>query len=99
MKLPGVFSIRSRGAPWLGLALLMAPVQGWASIGAPSFPLAGAYFPAWLICLFIGAVGAALLRLVFMILHVDGLLRYHLVTYLSMGTMLGLIAWLLLYGQ
>lgn len=99
MKLPGVFSFRFLGAPWLGLALLMAPAEGWASIGAPSFPLAGAYFPAWLICLFIGAISAALLRLAFMILHLDGLLRYHLVTYLSMGTMLGLIAWLLLYGQ
>ncbi len=98
MKLPRVVSLRSYGPSWWGLALLMVPLQGCAGIGAPSFPLAGAYFPAWLICLFIGAVSAALLRLLFLILHIDGLLRYHLVTYLSMGTMIGLVGWLLLYG-
>ena len=98
MKLPGVFSFRFFGALWLGLALLMAPAKGWASIGAPSFPLAGAYFPAWLLCLFIGGIGAALLRLVCLILHIDGLLRFHLVTYISMGTIIGLIGWLLLFG-
>lgn len=99
MKLPRAISLRGGGTPWWAVFLLFGPSECWASIGAPSFPLAGAYFPAWLICLFIGGISAALLRLVFMVLHIDGLLRYHLVTYLSMGTMLGLFAWILLYGQ
>lgn len=98
MKLPRVVSFRFYGTLGWVMALLLGPSECWAGIGAPSFPLAGAYFPAWLICLFIGGIGAALLRLVCLILHVDGLLRFHLVTYISMGTIIGLIGWLLLFG-
>lgn len=99
MKLPRVIPPRCCGIVLGGIGSLLCPSESWAAIGAPSFPLAGAYFPAWLICLFIGGIGAALLRLVFLLLHVDGLLRFHLVTYLSMGTIIGLIGWLLLFGQ
>lgn len=73
-------------------------VTGCSSIGAPSFPLVGAYFPDWLICVFFGGVGAAVLRVVFITLGVDAKLRFHLVTYLSLGSLIGLLGWLLLFG-
>ncbi|MCX5613854.1 YtcA family lipoprotein [Bombella saccharophila] len=99
MKLPKVASPCRDGIPWWVIFCLLGPSEGWAWVGAPSFPIVGAYFPAWLICLVIGAVGSVLLRTIFLALHVDGLLRFHLVTYLSLGTLFGLVGWLVLFGQ
>ncbi|MCX5617353.1 YtcA family lipoprotein [Bombella sp. TMW 2.2543] len=99
MKLLRAIFLRGGGTPWWVVSLLLGPSECWAGIGAPSFPLAGAYFPAWLICLFIGGIGAALFRTLFLVLHIDSLLRFHLVTYLSLGTLLGLAGWLILFGQ
>ncbi|MCX5619686.1 MULTISPECIES: YtcA family lipoprotein [Bombella] len=99
MKLPKVAFPSRDGIPWWVVSLSLVPSKGWAWVGAPSFPIVGAYFPAWLICLVIGGIGAVLLRTIFLALHVDGLLRFHLVTYLSLGSLVGLIGWLVLFGQ
>src|SRR5262245_42894757 len=49
-------------------SVLPALVTTWLAAGcagAPSIPIAGAYFPAWLLCAVIGIVAALAARVVF----------------------------------
>nr|WP_298797276.1 YtcA family lipoprotein [uncultured Acetobacter sp.] len=66
--------------------------------GAPSFSLAGAYFPDWMLCGIIGIAVAVGLRVVFVLTGLDALLSLRLFTYLSLGVITALLAWLIWFG-
>lgn len=67
--------------------------------GATSFPIAGAYFPGWLTCLFIGVLSAVLFRTLFLYLRIDSLLSLRLFTYVSLGSLVGLLVWICVFGS
>lgn len=66
--------------------------------GAPSFPVAGAYFPAWMICGLIGVATATGLRVVFLLTGIDALLSFRLFTYVALGVIAALLVWTLVFG-
>ncbi|QEO16816.1 YtcA family lipoprotein [Acetobacter vaccinii] len=71
---------------------------GCVSREAPSFPLCGAYFPAWMFCSLFG-IGVALgLRALFLYIGLDAILSFRLFTYVALGLIAGLVLWLLVFG-
>ncbi|WP_018979838.1 YtcA family lipoprotein [Saccharibacter floricola] len=91
---PTVWPIVRTAFP-LGLPLFLG---GCFLQGATSFPIAGAYFPGWLTCLFIGVISAILFRALFLALNIDSFLSLRLFTYVSLGSLVGLILWVCLFG-
>lgn len=61
--------------------------------------IAGAYFPAWLICAILGAIIALVLRLVLLKTKFADLLPYPLFLGLSVGLLLAMLIWLIWFGQ
>lgn len=62
--------------------------------GAPSFLIAGAYFPAWMFCSLIGITGAFIGRAVFVKVGLDAILPVKFFVYASIGLMIGLAVWI-----
>lgn len=67
--------------------------------GAESFPVVGAYFPGWLICLFIGILSTIGFRIIALKLNLDRFLSFRLFTYLSLGAIVGLAVWTICFGS
>ncbi len=67
--------------------------------GAPSFALAGAYFPAWMFCALLGIVAAIVARVGFVLSGLAAVLPYQLLVCTSIGVCAALLAWLLWFGQ
>jgi hypothetical protein len=73
-------------------------LTGCSLQGAPSFPLVGAYFPAWMMCALIGILTAIGFRVAFLALGIDAILRFRLFTYVSLGVLMALLVWALVFG-
>jgi len=80
-------------------ALISIVLSGCADRGAPSFALAGAYFPAWMICALFGIIATIGARLGFVISGLATVLPYQLFVCTSIGVCVALLAWLLWFGQ
>lgn len=64
--------------------------------GAPSFALVGSYFPAWLVFIFIAILLTLIIRVVFIRLGIDDILRFRLLIYTCLALSLCFAAlWLL----
>jgi len=68
----------------LPMATLLS-LGGCSIGGAPTIPLAGAYFPAWLACALVGVLGSVLVRVVFVRIGLDDALPLRLFVYVSLG--------------
>ena len=84
--------------PHHSLPLLLALPGGCAVRGAPSFPVAGAYFPAWMICGLVGIAVALGLRVAFVLMGVDAILSFRLFTYVALGVLAALTVWIVAFG-
>jgi YtcA family len=80
----------------LGLVVL---VLGGCSVGAPSFALFGAFFPAWLLCGTLGIVGAGVARAAFVASGLSQVLPYQLFVCTAVGLIVALLIWLVGFGQ
>ncbi|GBQ24366.1 hypothetical protein AA12717_1763 [Gluconacetobacter sacchari DSM 12717] len=78
--------------------LPLVALDGCALHGAPSFPIAGAYFPAWMLCALLGVAVAVGLRAAFLMAGLDALLSFRLFTYVALGTLAALALWALAFG-
>lgn len=67
------------------------------SLGAPDIELAGAYFPAWLLCTVVGIVGAALARVIFVVTHVTDQVPYQLAVCTAIGFIVAIGSWLVFF--
>jgi hypothetical protein len=67
--------------------------------GAPSFSLFGAFFPAWMFCATIGIFGAIAARAVMISSGLAKVLPFQLFVCASIGLIVGLIVWLIWFGQ
>jgi flagellar motor component MotA len=80
-------------------SVISITLSGCADHGAPSFSLAGAYFPAWMVCALIGIVATIGARVGFVISGLATVLPYQLFVCTSIGVSVALLAWLLWFGQ
>lgn len=61
--------------------------------GAPSVTIAGAYFPAWLLCAVIGVLVAAFIRAIMVATGLANHIPYQLLVCCSIGAIFALILW------
>lgn len=84
--------VASRAAPALGSG-------GSIAQGAPSFTLFGAFFPAWMFCALIGIIGAIAARAAMISSGLAKVLPFQLFVCASIGLIIGLLVWLIWFGQ
>ena len=78
---------------------LSSALSGCALSGAPSFVIAGSYFPGWMFCALIGIISAVAVRIGFVALGLANVLPFQLFVCSAIGLCCGLLAWLLWFGQ
>lgn len=61
--------------------------------GAPSLTIAGAYFPAWLLCAIIAVVVAIVVRSIMVATGLSNRIPFQLAVCLSIGVIVALIFW------
>jgi hypothetical protein len=66
-------------------------------MGAPSFELFGAFFPAWMLCALIGIIGAATTRLVLTSPVFSEALPFQLAVCTASGVIVSLLVWMVLF--
>jgi YtcA family len=66
-------------------------------MGAPSFELFGAFFPAWMLCALIGIVAASAARLVLTTPTFNGTLPLQFAVCTASGVIVGLFVWTILF--
>jgi YtcA family len=82
------------------LAPLIAAVLGTGMAGCdPVINVAGANFPAWLLCLLVGAAMAGILRLLLIFARLDPYLGPVPIIYTSLAVMLALIVWIIFFNR
>jgi hypothetical protein len=79
--------------------LLASALGGCEVRGAPSFEIAGSYFPGWMFCALIGIVSAIAVRIGFVASGLASVLPFQLFVCTAIGLCCGLLAWLLWFGQ
>jgi hypothetical protein len=79
--------------------LLTPALSGCEIHGAPSFVIAGSYFPGWMFCALIGIVSAIAVRVGFVATGIASVLPLQLFVCTAIGLCCGLFAWLLWFGQ
>jgi hypothetical protein len=80
----------------LPVALFACALEGCGA--APSFSLVGAYFPVWLASAVIGGLAALIARLVFVATGLSTELPFQLFVCAAIGTLVGILVWLLWVG-
>ncbi len=80
----------------LPAALLACALEGCGA--APSFSLVGAYFPVWLASALIGVLAALVARQLFVATGLSAILPFQLFVCAAIGTLAGILVWLLWVG-
>lgn len=65
----------------------------------PTFYVFGAFFPSWLLCLFVALIIVLLLRVVFIRTGLDDLFAFHLTAYTAMVIAIACAMALVVYGR
>jgi hypothetical protein len=89
-------------APHIGARASVSPVWDLAVCslrGAPSYSLFGAFFPAWLLCATIGALGSIGLRSFVIAMGLEDAMPFKLLVYVAFAVGLALWLWLSLFGD
>ncbi len=73
--------------------------RAFAFDASPSLPIAGAYFPFWLICAFGGIVSAVLVRVVLIRTGIDDTIPFRLFVYVALAAAIALGFARLFYGR
>ena len=66
-------------------------------MGAPSFELFGAFFPAWMLCALIGIIGATGTRIALTTPTFNGVIPFQLAVCTAVGVIVGVLAWMILF--
>jgi len=78
------------------LAVTSCLLTGCSFVGAPSFELFGAYFPAWMLCSLIGILGAASTRMVLTTPAINEVIPLQLAVCTAVGVIAALLSWMAL---
>ena len=81
------------------IPLLSAALSGCDVRGAPSFVIAGSFFPGWMLCALIGVAAAIAARVGFVASGLASVLPFQLFVCTAIGVCCGLLAWLYWFGQ
>lgn len=84
----------------LQVTLLMAlpsTLVGCSYVGAPSYTLFGAFFPAWMLCALIAIVAALSARVVLSTPRFADALPLPLAVCTAVGVLVGLFTWIILF--
>ncbi len=73
------------------LAILAALPLSGCSAGAPTIFLAGAYFPAWLLCSVAGIIGAVIVRVGLVAAGIDDSIPFRLPVYICIAILIGFL--------
>jgi hypothetical protein len=65
---------------------------------APTFNILGAYFPAWLLCIFAGVAGASLVSSILSKLAMRNLIRWAILVYPSLAASIACTLWLCFFS-
>ena len=74
-------------------------LAGCTEARAPSIPLFGAYFPAWLACAVAGILGAVVIRVAFVLLGIDDRLPLRLLVYVCLAAAIAFATSLAFFGR
>jgi hypothetical protein len=77
----------------LRFTALLGPTFLVCGCGAPSLIIAGAYFPAWLLCAILAVVVASVVRAVMVAARLSQLIPFQLAVCTSIGAIVALIVW------
>lgn len=90
----------SRTLPAKALLFLASlALSGCSPVGAPSFELFGAFFPAWMFCGLIGIACALAARAAFVGSGLSNYLPHQLLVCTATGVIAASSAWLLWFGR
>ena len=81
------------------VALMTAASAAWLSGCDPVINVAGANFPAWLLCAIIGGLGVAPLRALLLAGGLDAFLLWRPVFYLSSGLLIASSIWIVFFNR
>ncbi len=82
-----------------GPILLSLTLGGCRVSGAATFEVVGAFFPAWMFCAAIGIAAAGAARVIQVSSGRADLFAYPLLLSTAVGTIVGLLVWLVLFGR
>jgi hypothetical protein len=80
-----------------GAALVLALAHCAAC--APHVDVAGAFFPAWMLCILVGVTATVLLRQLFARMRLEASLGPLLLVYPSLATAISLAVWVIVYRR
>lgn len=78
------------------------PIHAIVKIGtvaAPSIPMFGSFFPSWLLSLAAGVVLTVVLRVIFVLIGLDDILRWRVPVYFSMALALTYLISAIFFGR
>lgn len=90
---------RTRSALCVGFFVFCTGGPGKAFAMAPSVPMFGSYFPSWLLCLFAGVMLTVIVRVIFIMVGLDDVLRWRVPAYMSMAVGLTFLLSLTIFGR
>jgi YtcA-like protein len=91
-----VFPVSNRSGRFLKRGLFLSPLLLSSCSRAPSFDILGSYFPAWLICLALSVLLAAVIRWLLLRLQIE--VVFPIVVYPSLTALFAFGMWLVFYG-
>jgi hypothetical protein len=83
----------------VGFLFPLLSLCGCSELGAPSFDLFGAFFPAWLLCAVLGIFAAFGARIFFAARNLTDALPFQLPLCTSLGAIFALLIWLTCFGR
>jgi len=79
--------------------LMLAIMAALLSACDPIVNVAGANYPAWMLCAIVGACGAGVTRPIFMALKIEPYLFPRPLVYLSLGLIFGCATWIAFFNR
>jgi hypothetical protein len=89
----------SRQARTLATIGLLLALAGCSARAAPSFILAGAYFPGWMLCALLAILAAIGTRTLMVVSGLASVLPFQLFVCTATGIIIATAVWLLWFGR
>ncbi|WP_028233213.1 YtcA family lipoprotein [Pseudochrobactrum sp. AO18b] len=74
-------------------------MRDYKLLSSPSFYIFGAFFPSWMLCLFLALIIVLMLRVIFIRTGLDDLLTFKLTAYTAMVIAIACAMSLVVYGR
>ena len=85
-------------SPLTKLAALLAAALALGGCSRnPSLEISGSFFPAWMLCIFVGLIATLVAKRVFLATKIDAHLTPQLIVYGALMLSFTLLAWLIFY--